>query len=169
MSADQHPETQDFEALHPRAIIGMRVGAWLGMGAAAMPLLIATWVLLLKLELVADLRWRLALLALACLSLVLIAGWRYAALRHARTRYRLDATGLEIHRGVWWRSKIRVPRSRVQHTDVHQGPLDRRWEMADLTVFTAGTESASISLAGLPAPRALALRDALLQGHDRQL
>ena len=82
---------------------------------------------------------------------------------------RLDRHGLEIHRGVWWRSRIRVPRSRVQHTDVHQGPLDRRWGLADLTVFTAGTEAAAIRLPGLPAERALALRDALLQGHDKQL
>jgi hypothetical protein len=36
-------------------------------------------------------------------------------------------------------------------------------------VFTAGTEAAAIRLPGLPAERALALRDALLQGHDRQL
>jgi membrane protein YdbS with pleckstrin-like domain len=57
----------------------------------------------------------------------------------------------------------------VQHTDVHSGPLDRRWGLADLTVFTAGTEAAAIRLPGLPVERALALRDALLQGHDRQL
>jgi membrane protein YdbS with pleckstrin-like domain len=147
----------------------MRVSAWIGFGVPGILLLIVVSVVLRKLELLADLRWQLALLALATLVLVLLAGWRYAALRHARTRFRLDATGLEIRRGVWWRSQLRVPRSRVQHTDVHQGPLDRRWQMADLTVFTAGTESASIRLAGLPAPRALALRDALLQGHDRQL
>ncbi|MCK7592410.1 PH domain-containing protein [Pseudomarimonas salicorniae] len=168
MSAESN-ELDSFEALHPRAILGMRMTACLvGMGFGLVPVL-ALWIVLRANEWVPDERWMLGLLALAVGALAVMLGWRYAALRFARTRYRLDARGLEIRRGVWWRSRIRVLRSRVQHTDVHQGPLDRRWGLADLTVFTAGTESAAIRLAGLPAERALALRDALLQGHDRQL
>jgi membrane protein YdbS with pleckstrin-like domain len=147
----------------------MRLGACLGaLGLCQLPVVLL-WIVLRASELAPDARWPLLLLAAAAIALGLLLGWRYAALRHARTRFRLDAHGLEIHRGVWWRSRIRVPRSRVQHTDVHQGPLDRRWGLADLTVFTAGTEAAAIRLPGLPAERALALRDALLQGHDRQL
>lgn len=167
MSDDDCPES--FESLHPRAIIGMRVSAWLALAAVAAVLLILLAVGLGKAGLLADAFGALAALALALLLLGLRLGWRYAELRFARTCFRLDEHGLEIRRGVWWRSRIRIPRSRVQHTDVHQGPLDRRWEIADLTVFTAGSEGAAVALAGLPAERALALRDALLQGHDRQL
>ena len=158
-----------FEALHPRAIIGMRVSACLGLLAAGSPLLLLLWLLLRNLGVLPDSGlWFLALALLAAL-LALSLGWRYAALRFAHTCFGLDAQGLEIRRGVWWRSRVRVLRSRVQHTDVHQGPLDRRWGLADLTVFTAGTESSAIRLPGLPAERALVLRDELLQGHDRQL
>lgn len=159
----------DFEALHPNAVYGMRMTAWFSLAAVGVPLLVLCWALLRKARLLPDSGWWFAALALAVLLLALRLGWRYAALRYARTRFRLDRNGLEIHRGVWWQSRIRVPRSRVQHTDVHSGPLDRRWGLADLTVFTAGTESAAIRLPGLPAERALALRDDLLQGHDRQL
>lgn len=83
--------------------------------------------------------------------------WRY---RH--TRYRVDAHGIEISRGKTWHRVITVPRSRVQHTDVSQGPLERRFGLATLIVYTAGTEHSAVPLAGLAHPTALALRDDLL-------
>jgi len=55
-----------------------------------------------------------------------------------------------------------VPRSRIQHTDVTQGPYERRFGLATLVVYTAGTEHASIPIEGLSHETALAFRDALL-------
>ena len=71
---------------------------------------------------------------------------------------------MSIRRGVVWRSEISVPRSRVQHTDVSQGPLQRRFGLATLILHTAGTHHASVSLAGLPHAAALAIRDYLIEG-----
>ena len=48
-----------------------------------------------------------------------------------------------------WRSITHVPRSRVQHTDVSQGPLERRYGLGTLIVYTAGTDHARVSLPGL--------------------
>ena len=61
-----------------------------------------------------------------------------------------------------WRQVINVPRSRVQHTDVSQGPLERSHGLATLIVHTAGVEHAQVELAGLPYEVALRLRDHLL-------
>lgn len=88
-----------------------------------------------------------ALLLLAGLG-VFIA-YRFPAVRHRYLRYRVDPDGLRIQRGVFWRKTIYISVTRVQHTDVSQGPLQRRYSLAALTVHTAGTESASISLSGL--------------------
>ena len=55
-----------------------------------------------------------------------------------------------------------MPRSRIQHTDVTQGPYERRFGLATLVVYTAGTENASIPIEGLGHETALAFRDALL-------
>ena len=55
-----------------------------------------------------------------------------------------------------------MPRSRIQHTDVSQGPYQRRFGLATLVVYTAGTEHASIAIEGLRHETALAFRDALL-------
>ena len=76
--------------------------------------------------------------------------------------HRLDGQGIEIARGVICRSIVHVPVSRVQHTDVSQGPLQRRYGLGTLTIYTAGTEYARVNLHGLAHARALAIRDLLL-------
>ncbi len=90
--------------------------------------------------------------------------WQWPALQHRHLRYRVDARGVRIRRGVLWRKIISIPTSRVQHTDVTQGPLQRHFGLATLTVHTAGTQSASIALPGLAHDVALKLRDHLLPG-----
>ncbi len=86
---------------------------------------------------------------------------RWPRLEYEHTRYRVSADGLEIRRGVYWRTVTRVPRSRVQHTDVSQGPLERRYGLGTLVLYTAGTNHARVVLPGLAYERALALRDRL--------
>ncbi|MEM9294064.1 MAG: PH domain-containing protein [Acidobacteriota bacterium] len=85
------------------------------------------------------------LLAVAAISIAYL----YPAARYRHLRYRVEPDGLGIQRGVLWRKAIWIPLTRVQHTDVSQGPLQRRYDLATLTVYTAGTEGASIPLAGL--------------------
>jgi uncharacterized protein len=89
----------------------------------------------------------------------------FPAKKLARYRWRLTDAGLEIHRGVWWRSEISIPRARVQHTDVQQGPLLRKYDIAKLIIHTAGTENASIELEGLKFATAQRLRDALVENR----
>jgi membrane protein YdbS with pleckstrin-like domain len=90
--------------------------------------------------------------------------WRWPALQHRRTAYRVDAAGIEIRSGVWWRRVVNVPRSRIQHTDVSQGPLERNFGLSTLGVFTAGTEHSKVELHGLARETALEIRDHLLAG-----
>ena len=61
-----------------------------------------------------------------------------------------------------------VPRSRVQHTDVSQGPLERRYGVGTLVIHTAGTDDAVVTQRGLTHGTALAIRDHLLprEGPD---
>jgi membrane protein YdbS with pleckstrin-like domain len=90
--------------------------------------------------------------------------WRWPVLRHRHLRYRVDTSGIRIRQGVLWRKIISIPTTRVQHTDVTQGPLERSFGLATLTVHTAGTQGASIALSGLSHEVALRLRDHLLPG-----
>ena len=72
--------------------------------------------------------------------------WPEVHYRHLS--YVLDAEGIEIRSGVWWREVISVPRSRVQHIDVSQGPMERSFGLGRLVVYTAGTDHSRVELAG---------------------
>jgi uncharacterized protein len=52
-----------------------------------------------------------------------------------------------------------VPFGRVQHIDVHQGPIDRFFGIATLTLHTAGSHNASVNLPGLGADLARTMRE----------
>lgn len=82
-----------------------------------------------------------------------------AAYRHFS--FAMNEHGLYINRGVFWRKKIVVPRNRVQHTDVTQGPLERKFELSELIVHTAGTRNASVRLPGIFFKDAEVLRESL--------
>lgn len=85
----------------------------------------------------------------------------YQTLAYKYFRYGMNADGLFIYQGVLWRKKIVVPLNRVQHTDVLQGPLERQYDLAQLTVHTAGTRNASIKLPGISHEKAEQLRESL--------
>lgn len=138
--------------LDPRAIVVQRISSsWLAT-------LAATGVF------VTTMRWEGRYLAAYGALLVLMSWWAWAwpALSWRYTSFRVDASGLEIRRGVLFRQVVTVPRSRVQHTDVSQGPLERRYQLGTLAVHTAGTVYARVQLSGLSYRVALDLRDRLL-------
>lgn len=82
-------------------------------------------------------------------SSFLLLAYKWPAARHRRLRYLVHEGGMRIRRGVLWRKVVWIPISRVQHTDFSQGPLQRKYGLATMTVHTAGTAGASIPLAGL--------------------
>lgn len=90
-------------------------------------------------------------------------GWYYAGRRFQR----YDAEwhpgkGVVLHDGVWWQTESWIPVARLQHIDVQQGPLDRRWGTARLTLYTAGTHHHRLTIKGLSVDQAHAMREALL-------
>jgi membrane protein YdbS with pleckstrin-like domain len=115
--------------------------------------------------------WARGALVLTWIIATAVCGWwtqRWPAIAYRYASYRVDADGIEIRDGVLWRTVTNVPRSRVQHTDVSQGPLQRKYGLGTLVIHTAGTDHATVQLRGLDHGRALAIRDHLLprQAHD---
>ena len=92
--------------------------------------------------------------------------WGASQAYYRRLRFAIDASGIAIERGILWRSRIAVPRARIQHTDVSQGPLQRRFGVGTLKLYTAGSRYTKIELPGLAHAEAIALRDALLAKTD---
>jgi membrane protein YdbS with pleckstrin-like domain len=148
--------------LDPRVIPLQRTAGWIFTGLLAvgslLPLTI-TW--LAGGPTIQGLAVRVVLW-LAGLALLSWYTHRWPAIDYRHTAYSVDERGIEIRRGVFWRTVTSVPRSRVQHTDVSQGPLERRFGLGTLVIYTAGTDHARVSVPGLEHGRALRIREHLL-------
>ena len=101
-------------------------------------------------------------LALAAWLVLLVPARRYR-----RWGYAFGGDRLRVVRGFLFHHDTVVPLGRIQHIDVHQGPLMRTWGLAQLTIHTAGTHGSSVSLPGLRLADAEAMREAIRQ-HIRQ-
>ena len=160
-AADTGPDGREYP-LDPRHVTVERISGWIAFGVIAGPtfigLLIANLVAPLSLDV------RLAMIG----AWVFVAGWLvwgaqiWPPIAHRYASYRVDDEGIEIKRGAVWRRIISIPRSRIQHTDVSQGPLERSYGLGTLVIYTAGTEHARVHLPGLDHRVALRIRDHLL-------
>lgn len=143
--------------LDPRFIPLQREVGWYVSGVVSITLLVAS------LALLGPRRWYWCLLIwLVGSAAVAWFSYRWPAVEYRHLGYRVDDDGIEIRSGVFFRAVSSVPRSRVQHTDVAQGPLERKYGLGRLVIYTAGTAHSRIELAGLEHQTALALRDHLL-------
>lgn len=164
------PDPTDEQLLDPRYVPQQRmVGRLVALGLALASLLVLLVVFAAAEDVTVVGR---AGMATAWLGFAGLLAWHaeaWPAREYAHARYRLDEDGLHIRRGVWWRTATHVPRSRIQHTDVSQGPMERSYGLGTLIVYTAGTSHARVALPGLSHEVAVALRDELRvdQGRGR--
>ncbi len=115
--------------------------------------------------------WALIAVVAIWLGVTVVLGWwlqKWPVIYYRYASYVVDTAGIEIRHGVVWRTVTNVPRSRVQHTDVSQGPLERRFGVSTLVIHTAGTDDSIVTQHGLAHDTALAIRDHLLprEGSD---
>ncbi|OBV10614.1 PH domain-containing protein [Erythrobacter dokdonensis] len=92
---------------------------------------------------------------------------RVPARRYNARGYQIAADRLRVVRGILWRSDTVVPFGRVQHIDVDQGPLERFFGIATMTLHTAGNHNASVSLPGLGEELARDMREEI-RAHIRR-
>lgn len=103
-----------------------------------------------------------AAFVLALLLVLVIPQRRYKA-----WGYRVTEDELHVQTGILLRTLTVVPFGRVQHIDLSQGPIERRYGVGALTLHTAGTRSSAVVLPGLDMPDAERMRDEI-RGKIRQ-
>lgn len=94
------------------------------------------------------------LVAVAAYLVLIAPGRRYRAWGYA-----VGNDELRVAHGVWTRVETHVPLTRVQHIDVSQGPVERRFQVCRLILHTAGTLNSRVVLPGLARTTAEAIRD----------
>ncbi len=163
---DTAEELGDYRRLDPRFIAAEQLSGWV-----VFAIVMAGWAIgftLVWLTGEAGLRlllWAIGILGVVLAPLLIWLATSWPALAYRYASYRIDEQGIEIRRGVWFRTVTSVPRSRVQHTDVSQGPIERRFGLGTLVIYTAGTELAQVGLPGLAYETATTIRDMLLPKH----
>ena len=129
--------------LHPNYKTALRIQAAL----TSIPFLIGSVVLETALEGEWPLPFGVLIGVVAFLALIIII--RVPSRRWQARGYQISDDRLRVVRGILWRADTVVPFGRVQHIDVDQGPLDRFFDIATLTLHTAGSHNASVHLPGL--------------------
>lgn len=109
--------------------------------------------------------WAIAVASLLIMIGMFLVACFWPRIDYRHTSFQIDPLGIEIRQGVWWRHQICVPIGRVQHADVSQGPIQRINGVASLTLHTAGTSNASVSVDGLAHQLAMDIRDWIV--HQR--
>ena len=93
--------------------------------------------------------------------------FRFPRRRYGARGYNMSDDRLRVVRGVWWHSDTVVPFGRVQHIDVDQGPIERAFGIATMTLHTAGNHNASVKLPGLEQELAKQMREEI-RAHIRR-
>jgi len=152
----------DFQPIDPRFIPAERMASLVLLictASASMVALIAMWLT------GAD-QILLVLAAIGLTLLVLLLLWNtffWPPIEYRHIFWKLSDVGLEIRRGVFWKSEIAIPWARAQHADVSQGPIQRMFEISSLTIHTAGTKNSSVAIEGLAHEQAIRLRDQIIR------
>ena len=79
-----------------------------------------------------------------------------------RWGYLIDGDVLLITWGVWFRHFVAIPLHRIQHVDIHQGPLDQMFGLSRLQIYTASGMGADGFIPGLERETAEELRTLLV-------
>lgn len=106
-----------------------------------------------------------AWLLLSLLAVFRVIWWPRLVYKH--WSYRIGKKVFELRHGILWQVSVAIPLSRLQHIDLHRGPLERRRGLASVQLHTAGTKEASQLIPGLDFGVAQTLRDRLIDAANR--
>ena len=75
-----------------------------------------------------------------------------------------------IFKSGWLYRKVRVVvRNRIQHVSVQSGPLERKFGLSSVSIFTAGSSEADFTIKGITQQTALGIKDWVSKDIDGNL
>ena len=63
--------------------------------------------------------------------------------------YAIRTHDITYRKGWLFRSRTTIPFNRIQHSEINQGPLDRKYNLSSLKIFTAGGAASDLTIPGL--------------------
>ncbi len=101
--------------------------------------------------------WLIFFAVVASLALCLVVMY-WVTLFYQSAGYGIRKKEVFYKSGVLFQSLIAIPFSRVQHCELESGPLDRKFGLASLTIYTAGGDGSDLTIPGLAEQEALQIK-----------
>ena len=161
IALDSLPDAEEvaWHRLHPRFVVCRQAQRLVAVLLLAVPAGVA--VVLAAREGLEVEAWGVALAACG-VALCAIAFLAWPMIDVPRRGYAVRDKDIVYRHGVVWRSVKVVPFNRVQHATTGSGPVERKFGLAKLTVFTAGGSGGDLRIAGLGQELAERLRAAIV-------
>jgi len=99
----------------------------------------------------------------ASLAIVTTLTMIWPALAVPRRGYAVRDKDIVFRKGILWRSVTAIPFNRIQHVETSSDPLDRKFDLATLQLFTAGGSGGDLKIDGLGKDVAEQLRAFILE------
>lgn len=95
----------------------------------------------------------------SALSAIIVFSFIAAFIGYKRRSYALREKDVTYKKGWLFYATTTIPFNRIQHSEVAQGPLERRYRLSTLKIYTAGGSTSDLSIPGLEEEEAQKLRD----------
>ncbi|WP_448549690.1 PH domain-containing protein [Thalassotalea fusca] len=82
--------------------------------------------------------------------------------------YAVRELDISLKTGLFFQRIVSQPVLRIQHVEIERGPLERKYGLATLQVFSAGGALYTFQIPGLPVKTAESIRQFLLSHKDTQ-
>ncbi|PTF39874.1 hypothetical protein BUY29_10950, partial [Staphylococcus cohnii] len=69
---------------------------------------------------------------------IIIGGMIRPIYKYKIFRYKLENQEITVRNGLWFINVVKIPLFRIQNVDTHEGILMRKYNLASLTLSTAG-------------------------------
>jgi len=146
---------QTLHACYPRIVLGLAV-------AFEIPALLGAAFVLLAASPPAAIRSSIgAALLLAAVFVAWLAHKSASVMRYAVRRH-----DVVLRTGVFWRKETVQPIKRIQHVEQVQGPVDKKFGLSKIKLFSAGTGHVTFEIPGLDAEMAAAIKRYILSYHE---
>jgi membrane protein YdbS with pleckstrin-like domain len=88
-----------------------------------------------------------------------ILGWLSNNISFEHSGYALRERDILFKRGWLIRKTRVVPLKRIQHVSVQSGPIERKFGLASISIYTAGSEEADFTINGVTKERAQQIKE----------
>lgn len=102
------------------------------------------------------------MIIVAFLLVVIIMSFIVRVLGYKKKQYAVRERDIIYQEGLLWRKYTVLPFNRIQHAEVHQGPIERIFELSKLKIYTAGGSSSDLAIPGLEINTAQAMKQFVL-------